>query len=286
MSPSKTILGMEQTFIFQLFKYGIYLLIFINIIQFFIEDYSAAEHTFRDGVDWPQFTDAYATTIDSTAWLILLLMFELETYVISDKKFKGLTRWLLQIIGALCLLMILVAFRGYWDKFMMTQAFALSSYENACAAVGLVQSYAVDLDEYFALTAQNCASISGTRLYLHEANSLLASSDILTRMKNLALTDVVNAGTWILVVIVLEIDLILQVRGELTKKIYKINAYVKSALYLVLFAAAVYWGFLSAFLDFWDAFLWIVAFFLIELNLFQWNEETRTADPALDEVAP
>jgi hypothetical protein len=28
------------------------------------------------------------------------------------------------------------------------------------------------------------------------------------------------------------------------------------------------------FLDFWDAFIWLVAFFFIEMNLFQWQEET------------
>ena len=27
------------------------------------------------------------------------------------------------------------------------------------------------------------------------------------------------------------------------------------------------------FLDFWDAFLWLVAFVFIELNVFQWREE-------------
>jgi hypothetical protein len=40
-------------------------------------------------------------------------------------------------------------------------------------------------------------------------------------------------------------------------------------LYTILFAAATYWGFLGDFLDFWDAFMWLVAFFFIEMNLFK-----------------
>jgi hypothetical protein len=35
------------------------------------------------------------------------------------------------------------------------------------------------------------------------------------------------------------------------------------------------------FIDFWDAFLWLVAFVFIELNIFNWNQETMT-DTTLD----
>jgi len=276
---------MQKDTLFQIFKYSVYLLIFINVIEFTREDYLASAHTFRNGIDaWSQFFDAYATTLDSIAWFVLLLMFELETYVIPDEKFVGKTRWAVQITGIICLLLVLQAFIGYWDKYTVMDAFALSVFDNACSALGTVQSYATDLDEYFALNAQNCAAISGTSIYIHDANSLLASSEILDRMKSLALTDVINAGTWILIVIVLEIDVLLQMRGELTHKLYRINVYFKSILYFVLFAAAVYWGISSALLDFWDAMLWIIAFFFIELNLFQWNEETTDKTITSQEV--
>jgi hypothetical protein len=41
--------------------------------------------------------------------------------------------------------------------------------------------------------------------------------------------------------------------------------------------AAVYWGFEGDFVDFWDAFLWLVAFFFIELNVVEWRQESQTA---------
>ena len=47
-------------------------------------------------------------------------------------------------------------------------------------------------------------------------------------------------------------------------------------LYPVLFVAAVYWGFEGSFLDFWDAFLWLVAFVFIEMNVLEWHEERQT----------
>ena len=49
---------------------------------------------------------------------------------------------------------------------------------------------------------------------------------------------------------------------------------IKSLLYFVLFAAAVYWWFEGDFLDFWDAVLWLFAFFVIEQNVTSWRQET------------
>ena len=260
---------------FQIFKYTVYLLILLNVIQFFREDFLAAEHTFRNGISWSQISDAYATTIDSAAWLILLLIFELETYVIDDEKLVGKTRWSLNIIGGICFIFIVQAFMGYYDKYSVINAFDQVPFDNACGAVDMAQSYVIGFDEYLKLTAANCASVVGSGWFLHEGNSILASADMLSHMKSMALTDVVNAGTWIIIVIVLQIDVLLQMHGTLTEKLYRVNIYIKVALYFVLFAAAVFWGYLSALLDFWDALLWIIAFFFIELNLFQWNEETR-----------
>ena len=51
--------------------------------------------------------------------------------------------------------------------------------------------------------------------------------------------------------------------------------YIKGFFYAVLFVCAAYWGVKGSFLDFWDAFLWLVAFIFIELNIFQWNAETE-----------
>ena len=45
-------------------------------------------------------------------------------------------------------------------------------------------------------------------------------------------------------------------------------------LYSMLLFCAVYWGVLGDFLDFWDAFLWLVAFVFIEMNMFEWYRET------------
>ncbi|MEM1413223.1 MAG: hypothetical protein AAGH19_12780, partial [Pseudomonadota bacterium] len=89
----------------------------------------------------------------------------------------------------------------------------------------------------------------------------------------LALVDVVNSGAWLLVVALLEIEVLLQLWDRLGTKLTHVFTGIKAVLYATLFLAAVYWGIEGDFLDFWDAFLWLVAFVFIELNIFQWQAE-------------
>ena len=67
----------------------------------------------------------------------------------------------------------------------------------------------------------------------------------------------------------------MQLRDGLTDRLLSMNKYLKGIFYFILFVAATYWGFEGSFLDFWDAFLWLVAFIFIELNIFQWHEEVE-----------
>jgi hypothetical protein len=90
----------------------------------------------------------------------------------------------------------------------------------------------------------------------------------------LAWVDVINAGVWLLVVVVLEIDVRLQDRNLLIGTALRISNLSKYVLYGILFLAAIYWGVKGDFVDFWDAFLWLVAFIFIELNVFEWQQES------------
>jgi hypothetical protein len=91
----------------------------------------------------------------------------------------------------------------------------------------------------------------------------------------LAWVDVINSAVWLLVVIVLEIDVRVQERQRYEGAILYASNGIKFVLYALLFCAAIYWGINGDFVDFWDAFLWLVAFVFIELNVFEWHKETH-----------
>jgi hypothetical protein len=112
---------------------------------------------------------------------------------------------------------------------------------------------------------------------------IIADSEVLSGARRLAWVDVINSADWILVCVVLEIEVRLQLRGNLSNQIMNVTKFAKFALYGVLFAAAAYWGYAGSFLDFWDAALWLFAFIFIELNVFEWQQET-SQEPAAAHV--
>ncbi|MDH3431917.1 MAG: hypothetical protein OEQ14_18100, partial [Gammaproteobacteria bacterium] len=98
-------------------------------------------------------------------------------------------------------------------------------------------------------------------------------ADGLTAITILAWVDVINAAVWLLVVLVLELDVQLQERDRYEGFALRLSNIVKVILYTTLLLAAIYWGVKGDFVDFWDAFLWLVAFVFIELNVFEWRKE-------------
>jgi len=78
------------------------------------------------------------------------------------------------------------------------------------------------------------------------------------------------------VVILLEIEVRLQLRGGAPSQLQWLMNGFKVVLYTTLALAAVYWGIEGEFLDFWDAALWLFAFVFIELNVFAWQQELKT----------
>ena len=78
--------------------------------------------------------------------------------------------------------------------------------------------------------------------------------------------DFANALTWILVVLALQYDVYFP--GPYHKSGWKVRNLIKGGLYAALLVFAIIWGIEGEVLDFYDAFLWMLAFVLIELNVF------------------
>jgi hypothetical protein len=148
--------------------------------------------------------------------------------------------------------------------------------EDACALVGQGFASIDTLDEYPPLDAQSCSRLTEAGLYKLNGQQVIGSASEWQAIQWLAWVDVINSVTWIMVVAILEVDVWLQLRDRFSGLVMAVSKYLKMVLYSILLAAAVYWWFLGDILDFWDSFLWIVAFFSIELNLFQWQAETET----------
>ena len=263
--------------LFQLFKYIVYALLTFNIYAFWSEEDLAAAVQYPDGVALLDLIDAYAATIDTAAWVVLLLMFELETYVLEDHQFSPAVTGLLHTARVLCYTAIIYAFYGYLINLtFLFQATTLAGVSNLCVLATDSWSYVIDLDEYAEITAANCSTFSNAASFIRfEGMPAVVDASGLNDIKNLAWVDVINAAVWLLVVVILEVDVWLQERNKLEGIALRVSSLIKIVLYTVLLLAAVYWGFKGDFIDFWDAFLWLVAFVFIELNVLEWRQEAN-----------
>jgi hypothetical protein len=259
--------------VFTAVKYLTYALLSVNIYLFLQQELTALEYTFADGIEPSQIIQSFAATIDTGSWVVLLLLFELETSVLDDSQIKGATKWLLHGVRGICYIAIGYAFTGYYAELVALYNVTLLPSFDPCVAVAQNLSILVTLDEYVPLDASNCAAMSAEVVRLNGFD-IIADAPALQLARRLAWTDILNSAAWILVVIVLEIEVRLQLRGNLSDKIMDSTKFVKLALYSTLFCAALYWGYAGEFLDFWDACLWLFAFIFIELNVFEWQNET------------
>ena len=256
-------------------KYFIYAMLTLNIGFFLAEELASAQFALEADDTAVMSIQLFSATLDTLAWVILLLLFEAETAVIPDYRLKGLLRFVIHAVRMLCTLAICLAFLGYiaeWTTLMSS----MPASETACSLVSDNWVVMLKLDEFIPLTVDNCAQWGpDTRMVLGLEHVLAAPSGLLAAQR-LALADVINAGAWILVVVLLEIDVRVLTRwDDISQYAVHIWKGVKLTLYLTLVAAAIFWGFKGNFLDFWDAALWLFAFVFIELNVFEWQQEIR-----------
>ena len=85
--------------------------------------------------------------------------------------------------------------------------------------------------------------------------------------------DVGNALVWLVISAMIWLDILRPVASA-TGAHRRRNA-IKLALYVATFACAVLWGLQGSVLDFYDAVLWILCFFAIEMNLLRIDPPLR-----------
>ena len=257
-------------------KYAVYLLLAFNVLVFFRQEWLAAEHLFETTIPLSELIIAFAASIDTLAWLILLLLFELETFQIPDDKLTPTLLRFIHAVRALCYAVIAYSFYGYLTKALGMNAYVLQETLDACKLGAADWSLMIKQDEFRTLTADNCKpSIAGDQLYALADNSTAVYDSVLQKVKQLAWVNVINSGTWLLVVALLELDVRLGVYNRVGDAWKAFSKWAKYLAYAILLSAAVYWGFEGDFIDFWDAFLWLFAFAFIELNLTEWRDELQ-----------
>jgi hypothetical protein len=259
---------------FRLFKILIFAILMLNLFYYLYEDvtaylYLAEDSSFMDAVE------SFAVTIDYVAWMVLIVLFEMETTAQAKDQFKGARKWVIAGLTAACYAVLVYAAYGY--ALGLAETFDFEPIESASVCDLTTQSYALLTEEGrpIELAQENCGAFAGEEVLKSPADKLIASRTNLLAIRRLGWVDVINAAAWLLVVLVFQIELSLELAKKLTRHRLSILMASKGAAYLGLLGCAIYWTIYSAFIDSWDAWVWLIAFVLIDLNLLGLDESQQ-----------
>jgi hypothetical protein len=258
----------------QAVKWTVYLLLIVNWGFYIVEDWSRAVHTLDPDSTVLDWTREFATSIDESAWFILLFLLELETYILEDQDWKSWVKNAVHGLRLACLAMILHTVYAFVVTVIEYQPTVIvENVSSLCDMTDDQVSYVYNL-EYTDVTEQTCGDLSDQSQFYRVGNDPVVSTiEGLNLERDLAWADLVEVVTWLLIMVSIEVVIRLQDNKVTGGSLISVANKLKVFLYLILAVLAVYWASLSHWLYTWDTFLWIAGFAAIEMNISEWRDE-------------
>ena len=255
-------------------KWTVYTLLLVNFGFYVADDITWARHTLHAESTVLDWTSAFSVSIDELAWFILLGMFELETYALSDKAWKG---WVARAVHGLriaCFVMIAHTIYAYVNAVVdLSPTVPVEGASELCDLVDADLSYVYNL-EYTEVTAETCTGLSSaTEFFRVGKDPVVTDAPGLSLARDLAWANVIEGIAWLLAILAIEAAVRLQDRGITGGALMRAANWTKNLLYVSILGVGVYWASLSHWLYLWDEFLWIGGFMAIDMNLSEWRKE-------------
>jgi len=260
----------------QTVKWIVYMLLIVNWGFYIYEDWNRAAHTLNASSTFFEWAGEFATSIDESAWFVLLFLFELETYVLEDQDWNGWVRNTVHGFRLVCFMMILHTVYAFVVTVMEYQPTVIvENVSSLCDMTNDKISYVYNL-EYTEVTEQTCRGLAdATQFYRVGDDPVVSTIEGLNLERDLAWADLVEVVTWLLIILSIEVVVRLQAHKITGGTLISVANKLKVFFYLILSALAVYWASLSHWLYTWDTFVWIAGFAAIEMNISEWRDELR-----------
>ncbi len=264
----------------QIIKLVVYSLLLVNFTFYIADDLRVASYTMRNGGSFLDWTSAFTTTLDETAWFLLLFLFELETYLLSDgvldRRWVSRTMMGIRLVCYVSLVHSIYAFGNiYLD---LTDVVVIPAVTDLCQLVADDISFVRNL-AYTDLTNGTCGALSTeNQFYYTEPGLVVSDSSGLALETRLALVDWLEVIFWMFILFSIEAMVWLQDRGTTRGTMVGAIKIGKLILYSSLWAIAAYWVTLGHYYFAWDEALWIIGFFAIEMNVDDWKKEIENTE--------
>ena len=259
-------------------KLVVYSLLLFNFVFYVRDDWVIAGHTLHSGSTFLQWASAYNTTIDESAWLLLLLLLEMETYLLAGRDLSRAYEIISLIIRLCCYVVLAHTPYAYaMTVYDLSQAPIIEGVTDLCQLAGQNLSYAHNL-VYIKITDGNCSELSTARQFFFNdpPDHLIVQDEMaLALERRSALVDLVESITWLLILLSIEVVVWLQDKDISGGLLIKSANMAKVLLYSLLWFAIGYWIYLGHFMFAWDEFVWIVGFVAIEMNVVERRKDVK-----------
>lgn len=258
----------------QTVKWIVYSLLLVNFAYYIVEDWNRASHVLTDGAPFLKWTSEFATSIDLLAWFTLLLMFELETYVLDDDTWDGWVALAVRGVRLICIIMIAHTIYAFSTALLDIQPTRqVEGIDNLCELTERDLSFVYNL-EYTEVTAETCSDLPIANEYYWVSNDPIVSTLAGLKLeRNLIVADLSEVIIWVVILLFIELVVRLQGRGVASGLLITTLNRSKIVLYAALIGIGIYWASLSHWLYLWDELLWIGGFAAIEMNVSEWRDE-------------
>ena len=260
-------------------KWTVYALLLVNFGLYLAKDLIAAQFTTTPETSMMGWFASFAASTESIGWVMLILIYEIETYWLDDDFDNKLVAGLMVLGKVVFVAFIINTIVAY--AHLAIEVSDIKQIEPVGGLCGLADqglSFLRNL-AYVEITADTCAGISHSG-DLHQYPSDPVITDDAGRAEDAAFRylDVVEAVTWFLILALTEFSVRLQDRGIYEGFAINFDKTMKVILYLVLVGVSAFWWVKGHYMYVWDEILWVASFVALDGNLSAWRAELANAD--------
>ena len=258
----------------QIIKFVVYTLLLINFAYYIADDLEVARHTLRSDASWLDWAGVFRTSIDETAWFVLLLLFELETYALTDAALTPARVRLMHAVRLLCYVFLAhTIYANATAVFDLREDKPLAQDAKLCDYVGQEVSYTFNY-QYTVIDSANCTSLDPAgQLYEMDGGAVITNEEGWRFEQYMSKLDLIESLSWIAIIFSIELIVRLQDKGISSGKRIRCLNMAKILFYGILWVAMGHWIYYGHYVYAWDEFVWIAGFAAIEMNVAEWRHE-------------
>jgi hypothetical protein len=255
-------------------KAALYALLLANFGFYLFEDWSRTSFSLTDAASFYDWVREFNTSLDEVAWFTLLLIFELETYVLDESGWSPRLARIVLLIKVITFWLIghtlFVNFTALTEILGPVSASAVS---DLCELTDTGQSWLFNLD-YTLISSETCEVLPQAPQYWEiPGEPVVTSSAGIDLARRLAWCDFIETAAWLSVGAAMEAAIRITDRGVTSGYAVTALGWLKFGLYALILALGIYWAYLGHWVYLWDEFLWIFGFAFLEVNLDGWRDE-------------